>query len=1144
MKRLKKLLAISLVLIMMMGMVPFAGAQATVVRGIDDFTDADDINYWEAVAVLTQIRVLEGFPDGRFDPQGSFTRAQAAAIIARVNLARHVTEMLPAAPTGFADVPATHWASRYVAFAVEQGIIVGFPDGTFRPDATVTGTQFAAMLLRSLGYGALGEFEGPAWELNVIITATTRQQQHAGFVIPWLRGPILSGGADFTAPATREQVAYYALNAMRWNDVIFGTEVAAGQVLQTYVVQPTVMMTRVHQLTDNWELDGFGRPYTHWRWVPPGRVVAEPLGIDVPFVPDVRWTSRQTVAAVGTFVRDNPFITAGVPVQARTLFENGRLAPGGVSTVNQIQELTNNGVEVDVYLHPHTGYIWIVTVIQTDLYRVITQDTANRRVVLEQVSNSMLTNMLGATFNVAYDAVALDNEMYEYLRALPAGGDGTGAVVLVVAQFDTATGQMEPYSAQRPTVIEGILNRANLGEYTLTVDDTLYSMAAARHNTINVRVTPHATNTATLHIDNFGFVVDVRTAPTPDRVHHIMLTQTGLSIPRPGPAGTTINYPAVRGVTSLGHSVVIEVTNDTTAMNPGELFSAVWTGTRYTLTELNTTAVVASTGEDREAPLNVVLSVTGANAYIPARATKLIDDMQPATQYFGNNLHASVNYIYVWQMAGAGSPWTFQVRTGPQASPIDLTEATWASAVVQNTGTEADPIHIVRAVFIYGPPGVVEPSDLVHIGRGWANRVVLGGDEFLVEAWRGSAAVAGGLHVRGVYDTAHRFFIPNTVGDVTELWQVTSNYVSNAVLQAMPNEQPFPLRVAGATGPNVGVDGGFTVAGATVVDTRPLEERNAAPITPSLAGIRTAINNDVAPVFSEIRVSFAYTAEGRAPILFISNATAEGVADLPDGIAVFSSPAIDVPKEVPVTRSIAITLRDGYTFVPNIASTFLALEDWLTVSHGAIASTAWEVTGASLNTARTVLTINLRIEAGVGTGVNVNQPGGGITAVIPQGAIQHPTATIPSAGISVVGANPLNVMAISRTVSPTMLTFDTGDGPFVLPVTGPGNRLSVEVTLTNGGTFAPVGTAADQLHEPATLAALVAGIGGTLPTNITAPTAAAANFVRVSDTTLRIYFAGTAGAADDGIMQITIPGLAINYRTADLPAVNVAWEIE
>lgn len=50
------------------------------------------------------------------------------------------------AQTTFVDVQSNYWAAPFIRELSQRGIISGFPDGTFRPDAPVTRTQFAAMV--------------------------------------------------------------------------------------------------------------------------------------------------------------------------------------------------------------------------------------------------------------------------------------------------------------------------------------------------------------------------------------------------------------------------------------------------------------------------------------------------------------------------------------------------------------------------------------------------------------------------------------------------------------------------------------------------------------------------------------------------------------------------------------------------------------------------------------------------------------------------------------------------------------------------------------------------------------------------------------------------------------------------------------
>lgn len=90
--------------------------------------------------------------DTGFDLQSPFTRAQGAAMLVRL-LGMETTAFLSSAGSGFDDVPAgQHWAAPYVGYCARQGITNGTGKATFSPDEPMTGAQYAALLLRAMGY--------------------------------------------------------------------------------------------------------------------------------------------------------------------------------------------------------------------------------------------------------------------------------------------------------------------------------------------------------------------------------------------------------------------------------------------------------------------------------------------------------------------------------------------------------------------------------------------------------------------------------------------------------------------------------------------------------------------------------------------------------------------------------------------------------------------------------------------------------------------------------------------------------------------------------------------------------------------------------------------------------------------------------
>ncbi|MBN1461514.1 MAG: S-layer homology domain-containing protein [Armatimonadetes bacterium] len=121
---------------------------------------------YEAVEACYDAGLVSGYPDGSYGLDLPVTRALAAVYLARALAGGD--ELVPAGPAeaSFADVPADHWAYRYVEYARARGLIAGFPDGTFRPQEQVTRAQTAAFLARALATptetGGLVGYEPPA----------------------------------------------------------------------------------------------------------------------------------------------------------------------------------------------------------------------------------------------------------------------------------------------------------------------------------------------------------------------------------------------------------------------------------------------------------------------------------------------------------------------------------------------------------------------------------------------------------------------------------------------------------------------------------------------------------------------------------------------------------------------------------------------------------------------------------------------------------------------------------------------------------------------------------------------------------------------------------------------------------------------
>jgi len=157
MKKLTKTLSLVLVVAMVLSLCVI-GASAT-------FTDKDKItkDYSEAVAVMTDLGCVAGVGNNAFNPAGTFTRAQAAVILTRLTLGASADNYVPS-KVSFSDVPTTFWGYKYIEYAVQSGYVAGVGNGKYNPNATLTGYQWAAMLLKVLNITV--PTTGSDWQIN------------------------------------------------------------------------------------------------------------------------------------------------------------------------------------------------------------------------------------------------------------------------------------------------------------------------------------------------------------------------------------------------------------------------------------------------------------------------------------------------------------------------------------------------------------------------------------------------------------------------------------------------------------------------------------------------------------------------------------------------------------------------------------------------------------------------------------------------------------------------------------------------------------------------------------------------------------------------------------------------------------------
>ena len=108
------------------------------------FSDVNVGDWYDcAISTLYAMGIINGYPDGTFDPNGFITRAEFAAIAARFDTIGNDFE------ESFGDVYG-HWAEDEIAAAKAHGWLTGYEDGTFKPDQLITRAEAMTIVNRVL----------------------------------------------------------------------------------------------------------------------------------------------------------------------------------------------------------------------------------------------------------------------------------------------------------------------------------------------------------------------------------------------------------------------------------------------------------------------------------------------------------------------------------------------------------------------------------------------------------------------------------------------------------------------------------------------------------------------------------------------------------------------------------------------------------------------------------------------------------------------------------------------------------------------------------------------------------------------------------------------------------------------------------
>ena len=271
MKNLKKVLALVLAVVMIMGVVTVASAKT--------YKDADAEafkNYADAIDALSSLKILDGFEDETFKADGTLTRAQAAKIVAIVHNAAtngriqsDIAALYSNAQNPFVDCN-TSWALPYINYCRITGLADGMTATTYAPKREVTGVQFLKLMLTTLNFNTAKEgYTGTGWDINVLNRANE---------IGLTAG--LEDGWKAIAPIKRGEAAQILYNALTKYLVEYGQLVKNNygttgkyyktafisneQVAQSGYTLGAKMGITIERATDDFRRPGYAWSYGSW----------------------------------------------------------------------------------------------------------------------------------------------------------------------------------------------------------------------------------------------------------------------------------------------------------------------------------------------------------------------------------------------------------------------------------------------------------------------------------------------------------------------------------------------------------------------------------------------------------------------------------------------------------------------------------------------------------------------------------------------------------------------------------------------------------------------------------------------------------------------------------------------------------------
>lgn len=233
--------------VLLSAMMVFAFATTAFAAG--QYTDVADLSKegQDAISKLSALEIITGYPDGTFKPSATITRAEFAKMACVAAGMNDSASMLGGAASQFSDVKPNEWYTGYVNLAVSQGYVKGYPDGTFKPNNTITNAEVVTVILRIMGYN--DNLPGP-WPVDYVAKAGNLE---------------ITSGLSFatSSNAVRGDVARMIDNALEENVVVWNNDI---DDFDDKYREPTTLLEEsfkgevvVDQRVKDWSVDSFAK---------------------------------------------------------------------------------------------------------------------------------------------------------------------------------------------------------------------------------------------------------------------------------------------------------------------------------------------------------------------------------------------------------------------------------------------------------------------------------------------------------------------------------------------------------------------------------------------------------------------------------------------------------------------------------------------------------------------------------------------------------------------------------------------------------------------------------------------------------------------------------------------------------------------